>query len=57
VEVDRNIDAFLKKHFKQYNRYFQRIVTSEEDRSYVTYSGLKEDDQYDDLTILAIRKK
>lgn len=57
VAVDKNIDAFLQKHFKQYERYFHTPVASEEERSYETYSGLKEDDQYDDLTILAIRKK
>jgi methyl-accepting chemotaxis protein len=57
VEVDKNIDEFLKKHFKQYERYFRTTVESDEERSYVTYSHIKEDDQYDDLTILAIRKK
>jgi methyl-accepting chemotaxis protein len=57
VVVDKNIDTFLKKHFKQYDRYFHTPVASEEEHSYVTYSRLKEDDQYDDLTILAIRKK
>jgi hypothetical protein len=57
VDVDKNIDAFLKKHFKQYERYFQRKVGSDEEHSFVTYSNIKEDDQYDDLTILAIRKK
>jgi serine phosphatase RsbU (regulator of sigma subunit) len=57
VDVDKNIDAFLKKHFKQYDRYFRTAVAGDEEHSYVTYSHLKEDDQYDDLTILAIRKK
>jgi serine phosphatase RsbU (regulator of sigma subunit) len=57
VSVDKNIDAFLKKHFKQYDRYFRTAVAGDEEHSYVTYSHLKEDDQYDDLTILAIRKK
>ena len=57
VDVDKKIDNFLKKHFKQYGRYFRTAVPSEEERSYVTFSHLKEDDQYDDLTILAIRKK
>ena len=57
VDVDKNIDEFLKEHFKQYQRYFRRKVESEEEHSFVTYSNIKEDDQYDDLTILAIRKK
>jgi hypothetical protein len=57
VNVDKHIDEFLKKYFKQYDRYFHTPVTGEEERSYVTYGRIKEDDQYDDLTILAIRKK
>ena len=57
VDVDKNIDVFLKGHFKQYERYFRTKVGSEEEHSFVTYSHMKEDDQYDDLTILAIRKK
>ena len=57
VSVDKNIDAFLKKHFKQFDRYFQAPIQSEEEEPVVTYGGLKEDEQYDDLTILAIRKK
>jgi len=57
VVVDKSIDEFLKNHFQQYERYFHTKVKSEEEHSFVTYSRLKEDDQYDDLTILAIRKK
>ncbi len=57
VDVDKNIGAFLKKHFNQYESYFHTAVPSDEERSHVTYSHLKEDEQYDDLTILAIRKK
>jgi hypothetical protein len=57
VDVDKHIDAFLKDHFKQYERYFRRRVETDEEHSFVTYSHVKEDDQYDDLTILAIRKK
>ncbi|UCF99084.1 MAG: SpoIIE family protein phosphatase [Spirochaetaceae bacterium] len=57
VEIDRNIDAFLKKHFKQFERYFHSAVAGDEERSSVIYGFLKEDEQYDDLTILAIRKK
>jgi HAMP domain-containing protein len=57
VDVDKHIDEFLKDHFKQYERYFRTKVATDEEHSFVTYSHLKEDDQYDDLTILAIRKK
>ena len=57
VSVDQNIDAFLKKCFKQFDRYFRAPIQSEEEQPVVTYGRLKEDEQYDDLTILAIRKK
>jgi len=57
VAVDKHIDAFLRKHFKQFDRYFRAPIQSEEERPVVTYGRLKEDEQYDDLTILAIRKK
>jgi hypothetical protein len=57
VSVDKNIDAFLKKHFKQFDRYFRSPIPSEEDQPVAIYGQLKEDEQYDDLTILAIRKK
>ena len=57
VSVDQNIDAFLKKYFKQFDRYFRAPIQSEEEQPVVTYGRLKEDEQYDDLTILAIRKK
>jgi hypothetical protein len=57
VIVDKNIDGFLKKHFDQYARYFKAPLAGEENGSTVTYTQLKEDEQYDDLTVLAIRKK
>ena len=57
VEVDKNIDAFLRKHFRQFERYFHTRLAGDEERSYVSYGFLKEDEQYDDLTILALRKK
>lgn len=58
VDVDRKIDAFLSTHFRQYNRYFGDNRVEDNPRSpYVRYSHLKEDAQYDDLTVLAIRKK
>jgi len=57
IDVDKNIHEFLKKHFVQFDRYFRSPLAAEEESDVVTYSLLKEDDQYDDLTILAIRKK
>jgi hypothetical protein len=57
VKVDPKIDAFLQKHFNQYSRYFAHRLQSEEGVDLVEFSHLKEDDQYDDLTILALRKR
>jgi hypothetical protein len=57
VYVDRRIDAFLKEHFSQYGRYFTHPLASQDGGAAVTFTHLKEDEQYDDLTILAIRKK
>jgi HAMP domain-containing protein len=57
VKVDPKIDAFLEKHFSRYAAYFSHRLESEEGPDQVTYSHLKEDEQYDDLTILALRKR
>ncbi|MBN1686945.1 MAG: SpoIIE family protein phosphatase [Spirochaetales bacterium] len=56
IRVDINIDQFLKEHFLEYSRYFQSPTPDEQFPEYVYYTNLKEDDQYDDLTILGIRK-
>jgi hypothetical protein len=57
VEVDAKIDAFLKKHFLQYERYFAHRVEGQAAGPYVKFSHLIEDEQKDDLTILAVRRK
>ena len=56
LRVDVNIDAFLKEHFVEYPRYFQSPVPDEQFPEYVNFPNLREDDQYDDLTILGVRK-
>ncbi len=57
IRIDRKVDDFLKKHFVQYREYFRNPIPDEEFPEYIYYSHLKEDEQYDDLTILAIKKK
>lgn len=54
--VDRQVAEFLERHFVQYRAVFARPV-EHADPSVRVYAGLKEFEQYDDLTILAIRKK
>ena len=57
VTVDSKIDGFLKTYFRQYKDYFRNPIINEKIPEYIQFSFLKEDEQYDDLTILAIRKK
>ncbi|HYW84322.1 MAG TPA: hypothetical protein VFB30_13755, partial [Spirochaetia bacterium] len=57
VSVDAKIDAFLKKHFLQYERYFSHKLEAQPDDPYAHFSHLLEDEQRDDLTILVVRRK
>jgi len=57
VMVDKRVDEFMKKHFVEYRNYFKYPVENQENGEYIYYTHLRKDDQTDDLTILAIRKK
>ncbi|AHC15297.1 SpoIIE family protein phosphatase [Salinispira pacifica] len=57
INVDKKIDEFLKKYFLQYSRYFNHPMETDENSLYQRFSHIKEDSQYDDLTILAVEKK
>ncbi len=67
VKIDKVVDDYLAKYFAQYAQYFgakvsteggqDRAVALREDAFYRYYSALQEDEQYDDLTVLMIRKK
>ncbi len=57
VQVDRRVDEFLKRNFKQYDRYFRSPLDLEPDGEYIYFTHIKEDEQYDDLTILGVEKK
>jgi hypothetical protein len=61
VLVDEKVDAFLKAHFDQYRLYCSDVRPNPDPQSdnpgYLLYGGIKEDEQYDDLTILGIRRK
>lgn len=56
VVVDSRIDEFLKGHFTQYAQYYSHRAAGE-GGAYITFTHLREDDQYDDLTILVVRRK
>ncbi|MCL2834635.1 MAG: SpoIIE family protein phosphatase [Treponema sp.] len=57
VLIDKKVDAFLKEHFLQYRNYCSYTKEIPGNNSYLYYTNMKEDDQYDDLTILGIRRK
>ena len=57
VLVDKKIDAFLKKHFLQYQHYCGRTREYLGNDAYLYYTHLMEDEQYDDLSILGIKRK
>jgi hypothetical protein len=57
VIVDKKIDAFLKKHFVEYSTHIWNVEESGENPCYLYYLGISEDEQYDDLTILGIKRK
>jgi serine phosphatase RsbU (regulator of sigma subunit) len=57
VIVDRRVDEFLKKHFNQYEHYCSQTREYHENPGYMYYAGINEDPQYDDITILGIRRK
>ena len=60
IMIDVKVDEFLKKHFRQYSRYFHHPIPNpnpEDYGNYNFYTHMMEDDQYDDLTLIGIRKK
>ncbi|MDR1445825.1 MAG: SpoIIE family protein phosphatase [Treponema sp.] len=57
VLVDKKVDEYLKKHFLQYRNYCSYTRDYPGGENYLYYTGVAEDDQYDDLTILGIKRK
>ncbi len=57
VVVDKKIDEFLRIYFDQYRKYFANPIETGDKLPVKTYSHIKEDEQYDDLTVLGIRKR
>jgi hypothetical protein len=57
VLIEKKADAFLKAHFLQYSDYCSRKRECHENSSYMYYTYLNEDEQYDDLAILGIKRK
>ncbi|MDR1971588.1 MAG: SpoIIE family protein phosphatase [Treponema sp.] len=57
VLVDKKLDLFLKNHFLQYRTYCSWTRENPGNDAYMYYTHVSEDEQYDDLTILGIRRK
>ncbi|MDR1100243.1 MAG: SpoIIE family protein phosphatase [Treponema sp.] len=57
VLVDKKVDEFLEKHFLQYRNYCSYTREHPANDAYIYYTHVSEDDQYDDLTILGIKRK
>ena len=57
VRVDRKIDTFLRNHFAQYGTYCASRQETASDDPFLFYTGVCEDPQYDDLTLVGIKKE
>lgn len=57
VQVDRKVDLFLNKHFRQYEQYCGKRKDHPDYAEYLYYTHIREDDQYDDLTLLCVKRK
>ena len=57
VQVDKKIDTFLRKYFLQYDIYCCDKASHPIYDEYFYYKQVKEDIQYDDLTILGIARR
>jgi hypothetical protein len=57
VLVDKKVDEFLRRHFRQYREYCYNTKESPGNDAYMYYTYVQEDDQYDDLTILGVNRK
>lgn len=56
VKFDRNIYQFLREHFKIFDEVFRFDPVDDDLPEYLWVGGLAEDDQYDDLTLLAMKR-
>ncbi|MDR3130774.1 MAG: SpoIIE family protein phosphatase [Treponema sp.] len=57
ILVDKKVDQFLKAYFLQYRDYCHNTRECPENNIYMYYTHVNEDAQYDDLTILGIKRK
>ena len=56
IKVDKKIDECLFKYFNKYNLYAAKKSDDSTGGHYVDYDQMQEDEQSDDLTLLAIKR-
>ena len=56
IKVDRRIDQFLQAHFSLYGFYAGNREDIPGEPNYIDYNIVQEDEQSDDLTLLAIKR-
>ena len=57
VLVDKEIDAFLRLHFLEYEGYLAYTEECPGDNTHIYYTHLIEDPRYDDMAILGVERK
>lgn len=56
IRIDKKIDEFLLKYFNMYDYYAAHKTEDSSGVNYVDYDQMLEDEQSDDLTLLAIKR-
>ena len=56
IKIDKKIDEFLLKYFNMYDYYAAHKTVNADGVNYVDYDQMLEDEQSDDLTLLAIKR-
>lgn len=56
IEIDREIDNFLSRYFNLYDFYSNKKEDSVEKANFLNYELITEDEQSDDLTLLAVKR-
>jgi len=56
IKIDKKIDEFLLKYFNMYDYYAAHKSDNADGVNYVDYDQMLEDEQSDDLTLLAIKR-
>ena len=56
TKADHKVDTFLEKHFVEYPQFIPHKKVLKSKPNFVYYNCIKEDSQFDDLTLVAIKK-